>query len=200
MGREWVGEQGPALGAGITGAVVASYHTNLATYAKLFGWTWLEPIMWRFQRWLYSKTLLTLCPSPSTLHQLEEQSFRGVRLWPRGVDVSQYSPNKRSSGLREIWGVHTAVPSREPEVLTGAIKQHLPISASVHEIAKLGKTENFIGYNFQGRKASLPLTPPESPAIMPVGSASVTAGIPRTASPSTADERCVLLYIGRMSV
>lgn len=146
------------------------------------------------------RTLLTLCPSPSTLHQLEEQSFRGVRLWPRGVDVSQYSPNKRSSGLREIWGVHTAVPSREPEVLTGAIKQHLPISASVHEIAKLGKTENFIGYNFQGRKASLPLTPPESPAIMPVGSASVTAGIPRTASPSTADERCVLLYIGRMSV
>jgi hypothetical protein len=25
--REWVGERGPALGAGISGAIVASYHT-----------------------------------------------------------------------------------------------------------------------------------------------------------------------------
>jgi hypothetical protein len=28
---------------------------NLATYARLFGWSWLEPIMWNLQQWLYSK-------------------------------------------------------------------------------------------------------------------------------------------------
>ena len=147
---------------------------------------------------LSDRTLLTLCPSPSTLHQLEEQSFRGVRLWPRGVDVAQYSPNRRSSGLREIWGVHGIEPSKEPEVFTGEIKQHLPAASAVDEMAKLDGMESFIGYNFQGRKASLPLTPPESPAIMPLGSAAIGAGVPRSASPSAADERCVLLYIGRM--
>jgi hypothetical protein len=29
--------------------------SNLATYATLFGLPWLEPIMWVWQRWLYSK-------------------------------------------------------------------------------------------------------------------------------------------------
>lgn len=29
--REWVSEQGPALGAGISGAIVASYHTCVLT-------------------------------------------------------------------------------------------------------------------------------------------------------------------------
>jgi hypothetical protein len=54
-GQDWVGEGGPAIGTGISGAVVASYHTNLATYATLFGLSWLEPVMWRLQQWLYSK-------------------------------------------------------------------------------------------------------------------------------------------------
>lgn len=29
--------------------------SNLATYASLFGMSWLEPIMWKLQQWLYSK-------------------------------------------------------------------------------------------------------------------------------------------------
>lgn len=32
--------------------------SNLATYATLFGLPWLEPIMWVWQRWLYSKSVL----------------------------------------------------------------------------------------------------------------------------------------------
>lgn len=54
-GEKWVGEKGPGIGGGLRGAVVASYHTNLATYATLFGLPWLEPIIWVWQRWLYSK-------------------------------------------------------------------------------------------------------------------------------------------------
>lgn len=104
-GGEWVGRGGPAIGTGISGAVVASYHTNLATYATLFGMGWLEPMMWRLQRWLYSKTLLTLCPSPSTKAMLESNTFDGVRLWPRGVDLSQFGPNKRCVKMRAAWGV-----------------------------------------------------------------------------------------------
>jgi hypothetical protein len=50
-GEEWVSEEGPAMGAGVRGAVVASYHTS-----------WLEPIMWKLQQWLYSK-----CASPAII-------------------------------------------------------------------------------------------------------------------------------------
>ena len=81
-GEKWVGAKGPGIGGGVRGAVVASYHTcvqlalavscepgrtltpiyssgsNLATYATLFGLPWLEPIIWVWQRWLYSKCVL----------------------------------------------------------------------------------------------------------------------------------------------
>lgn len=107
-GENWVGRSGPAIGTGLSGAVVASYHTNLATYATLFGMSWLEPIMWHFQRWLYSKTILTLCPSPSTRNMLESNTFSGVRLWPRGVDLSQFGPSKRCAKMRALWGVGDA--------------------------------------------------------------------------------------------
>ncbi|WVR06117.1 hypothetical protein IAU60_003147 [Kwoniella sp. DSM 27419] len=104
-GDSWVGQGGPELGKGLGGAVVASYHTNLATYATLFGMSFLTPIIWAFQSSLYSKLLLTLCPSPSTRSMLKSQSFEGVRLWPRGVDLSQFGPSKRCTNLRREWGI-----------------------------------------------------------------------------------------------
>ncbi|KLT45009.1 UDP-Glycosyltransferase/glycogen phosphorylase [Cutaneotrichosporon oleaginosum] len=111
-GQDWVGDGGPAIGTGISGAVVASYHTNLATYATLFGLSWLEPVMWRLQQWLYSKTKLTLCPSPSTRDMLESQSFANVRLWPRGVDLSHFSRAHRCPKMRASWGVGDAPDGR----------------------------------------------------------------------------------------
>ncbi|WWC66126.1 uncharacterized protein I206_100026 [Kwoniella pini CBS 10737] len=104
-GDNWISNEGPQIGKGLGGAVVASYHTNLATYATLFGLSFLTPIIWAFQSSLYSKLLLTLCPSPSTKSMLESQSFSSVRLWPRGVDLTQFGPQKRDAALRESWGI-----------------------------------------------------------------------------------------------
>ncbi|WVW82623.1 hypothetical protein I302_104634 [Kwoniella bestiolae CBS 10118] len=113
-GDKWLSQEGesPTMGKGLGGAVVASYHTNLATYATLFGLSFLTPIIWAFQSSLYSKLLLTLCPSPSTKSMLESQSFDRVRLWPRGVDLSQFGPHKRDGALRASWGV-TNVEDRQ---------------------------------------------------------------------------------------
>jgi hypothetical protein len=36
---------------------IADSDSNLATYATLFGMPWLEPYMWRFQKWLYNKSV-----------------------------------------------------------------------------------------------------------------------------------------------
>lgn len=43
-GKEWMPEDHPGYPRGPGGAVVASYHTNLPTYATLFGFPWLEPV------------------------------------------------------------------------------------------------------------------------------------------------------------
>ncbi|KAK6905999.1 hypothetical protein I204_08513 [Kwoniella mangroviensis CBS 8886] len=116
-GDKWLSQESdsPTMGKGLGGAVVASYHTNLATYATLFGLSFLTPIIWAFQSSLYSKLLLTLCPSPSTKSMLESQSFNGVRLWPRGVDLSQFGPHKRDEALRASWGI--SIPENKEKML-----------------------------------------------------------------------------------
>ncbi|KAF8322514.1 UDP-Glycosyltransferase/glycogen phosphorylase, partial [Clavulina sp. PMI_390] len=101
----WLGAQvllAMQLG-GPGGAVVASYHTNLPTYATLFGFPWLEPIMWRFVRWLHRKCLLTACPSQSTADMLRSRGITSVRLWPRGVDLEMFGPHRRSHLRRVKW-------------------------------------------------------------------------------------------------
>lgn len=156
--------------------------SNLATYATLFGMSWLEPIMWRLQQWLYSKyvhpkrhesdppprTKLTLCPSPSTRDMLESQLFNNVRLWPRGVDLSQFSRAQRCAKMRALWGVG-GTPGFEAAT-----------AAAAH------------GTHFSGRKASLPLTPPASPIVSPAGASFPEALL-------QLPPRIVLLYVGRVS-
>ncbi|GHJ89291.1 hypothetical protein NliqN6_5693 [Naganishia liquefaciens] len=139
-GRRWA-QSGTrtAHGEAFEGAVVASYHTNLATYATLFGLPWLEPIIWKWQTYLLSKTSLTMCPSPSTAAMLHTKRVERVRTWPRGVDLPQLYPVKRSEQLRESWGIES-IPSTE----------------SVEQPSKNPKS-SFV----------MPLTPPLTPVTVP---------------------------------
>lgn len=162
--------------------------SNLATYATLFGLSWLEPLMWSLQRWLYAKCRLTLCPSPSTRDMLERNAFSDVRLWPRGVDLEQFGPSNRSQTLRDIWGVGPAPIA--------------PLPPSPVALKKLAH--------------GLPPTPPMSPVVVPAAPslASIVISTPATSSPLTpispaqstassvaGDEKpdLVILYVGRLS-
>lgn len=81
---------------------------------------------------------------------LEGQSFSGVRLWPRGVDLSQFGRHRRSSAMRASWGVG--------EIPTPDKHDSKPI-----------------GTHWRGRQASLPLTPPLTPWSGPVDHYTVPA-------------------------
>ncbi|CAO3599564.1 unnamed protein product [Absidia cylindrospora] len=85
--------------------LVASYHTNLATYCTHFGWGLFTPLMWRFNQFCHSFCQFTVCPSQSTRSMLLEHGFDDdkVRLWPRGVNTHRFSPNHRSDALRAQW-------------------------------------------------------------------------------------------------
>nr|WVH01979.1 lycosyl transferases group 1 protein [Naematelia aurantialba] len=171
--------------------------------------SWLEPIMWRLQRWLYSKTLLTLCPSPSTQAMLEAQSFSGVRLWPRGVDVSHFGPNKRSVQMRARWGVGNALAHAGVAATSKATFSSTNIGVDVGVSVSAPKTQD-AGVHYQGRKTSLPLTPPATPLVAAVGQTQAPdRALPTTNSPLPIPlpsyaavglpDRVVLLYVGRIS-
>jgi hypothetical protein len=49
--------------------IVSSYHTNLATYATLFGFSWLSAIMWRLMRFLHGRYELASLRSVPRLTQ-----------------------------------------------------------------------------------------------------------------------------------
>ncbi|HZS77613.1 MAG TPA: glycosyltransferase family 1 protein [Ktedonobacteraceae bacterium] len=83
--------------------VVSSYHTNLAAYCRHFGFPIFTRPMWIYNRFIHNQCELTFCPSPSTAAMLREQGFEHLRIWPRGVDTTLFSPERRSAATRAGW-------------------------------------------------------------------------------------------------
>jgi phosphatidylinositol alpha 1,6-mannosyltransferase len=81
--------------------VVASYHTDLPQYARLYGMSVLQDPIWAYFRWLHNQADLTLCPSHFTKQELEEHGFERVAVWGRGVDTQRYSPLHRTAEWRD---------------------------------------------------------------------------------------------------
>jgi len=84
---------------------VSSYHTNIALYAKHFGYPILSPVIWKLQHYLHGNCAAIMCPSPSTSKALTEHHFpeEKIRIWHRGVDTDLFSPAKRRKELRRLW-------------------------------------------------------------------------------------------------
>lgn len=80
--------------------VVASYHTDLPAYARLYGMRLLEDPIWAYFRLLHNQADLNLCPSHYTKMQLESHDFERVKVWGRGVDTEQYHPRQADSAWR----------------------------------------------------------------------------------------------------
>lgn len=85
---------------------VSSYHTNIALYAKHFGYPILSPVIWSLQKYLHGQCAAIMCPSPSTSKTLIDHQFPEdkLKIWHRGVDNELFSPSKRRKELREAWG------------------------------------------------------------------------------------------------
>jgi glycosyltransferase involved in cell wall biosynthesis len=84
---------------------VSSYHTNIALYAKHFGYSILSPVIWTLQQYLHGQCSVIMCPSPSTSMTLIDHQFPSdkLKIWHRGVDTELFSPMKRRKKLRETW-------------------------------------------------------------------------------------------------
>lgn len=81
--------------------LVASYHTNVAVYARHYHLNWLEPALWWYFRSLHNRAHINLCTSKATLAELEANRFCNLGLWERGVDVDTYASAERSDEMRQ---------------------------------------------------------------------------------------------------
>lgn len=85
--------------------VVASYHTHFSSYLSYYHMDKLEGVAWAYLRWFYSKCEHVYVPSRSMAKVLSDHGIvEGVELWPRGVDIAMFHPDKRSMEWRREKG------------------------------------------------------------------------------------------------
>jgi glycosyltransferase involved in cell wall biosynthesis len=81
--------------------LVASYHTNVAAYARYYNLNFSFNAARWWTRQLHNRAEVNLCTSKATMDYLLEEGIKRVRLWPQGVDARRFHPNKASEEWRE---------------------------------------------------------------------------------------------------
>ncbi|KAJ7749790.1 hypothetical protein DFH07DRAFT_922896 [Mycena maculata] len=87
--------------------VVTSHHTNLPTYAAVFGYPYFHHRTWSLHTWFHSFAAFTLVPSWSSAELLRGKGWERLRVVGRGVDPA-FCPTNRSAALRASWGARPA--------------------------------------------------------------------------------------------
>ncbi|MGH3089205.1 MAG: glycosyltransferase family 4 protein [Rubrobacteraceae bacterium] len=81
--------------------LVASYHTNVAQYARFYKLGFLRRAARWHTRRLHNRAEVNLCTSMSTGEYLRSEGIKRVHLWPQGVDIERFVPNKASKWWRD---------------------------------------------------------------------------------------------------
>jgi glycosyltransferase involved in cell wall biosynthesis len=99
--------------------LVASYHTNVAAYARYYHLNfWSDAARW-WTRQLHNRAEINLCTSEATLSYLLEEGIKRVRLWPQGVDARRFHPEKASEEWR--WRLSGGHPSEKILLYVGRL-------------------------------------------------------------------------------
>ena len=86
-------------------AIVSGFHTNFQQYTRQYGLGFITRLLTSYLRWFHNRSNATLVPSSSQKTELERRGFERLGLLSRGVDCQLFHPSRRSSFLRESWGL-----------------------------------------------------------------------------------------------
>lgn len=101
-----VGLAGRAIARQLGLPLVGSYHTQLGDHAAAYsGSRRVGRHLEDYLRWFYRRCAILYVPSESTLALLAERGYdrHRLRVWPAGVDVDEFTPERRSFTLRQRW-------------------------------------------------------------------------------------------------
>ena len=86
--------------------IISSYHTNFQNYSSHYGLGWLKKSIATYLRQFHNLTMATLVPTRALAESLQSNGYHHVSVMSRGVDVAKFTPVRRSSSLRDSWGVN----------------------------------------------------------------------------------------------
>jgi glycosyltransferase involved in cell wall biosynthesis len=89
-----------------------TYHTALPQYAHyLTEDPMIVQLMWKYIVWFYNQMDLVLVPSRSTAEELQQRGVNGdkMRIFPRGVDLQMFNPDKRNGFLENRYQISDEV-------------------------------------------------------------------------------------------
>ncbi len=85
--------------------VISGFHTNFQQYSIEYGFGFFTRVLTHYLRWFHNRSQMTVVPSISQKLELERRGFERIELLARGVDSQLFHPAKRSTALRESWGL-----------------------------------------------------------------------------------------------
>ncbi|KAJ7745386.1 glycosyl transferase group 1 [Mycena olivaceomarginata] len=118
--------------------VVTSHHTNLPTYAAVFGYPYYPYRTWQMHAYFHSFARCTLVPSASTADLLAERGFANLRVVSRGADFSLFNSALRSVSLRQQWVSAAAAHSAAFPVTTSLVSDPVIILS----VGRLSREKN----------------------------------------------------------
>lgn len=81
--------------------LVVSAHTDLPAYLHYYKLGALERFAWMLMRARHRRADINLCTSTVTLGDLQRHGIANLKLWQRAVDSVLFSPEARSSAMRD---------------------------------------------------------------------------------------------------
>ncbi|KAJ7144093.1 hypothetical protein C8R44DRAFT_601711, partial [Mycena epipterygia] len=114
--------------------IITSHHTNLPTYAAVFGYPYFHHRTWAVHAFLHSFARCTLVPSESTRGLLGAKGWQNLRVVGRGVEEGAFDPALRSPTLRRSWG---ASPSTIVILSVGRLSPEKNLPLLIHAYALL---------------------------------------------------------------
>lgn len=80
--------------------MVASYHTNVAEYARFYGLPFLHSAARKYTRTIHNMAAVNFCTSQATMDYLRDEGIKRLRLWPQGVDDRLFGPSRWADEMR----------------------------------------------------------------------------------------------------
>lgn len=121
--------------------LIGTYHTAFPQFARFItGDTTIEELTWRYTLWYYDQMDYIYVPSMATGKELTDKGVRQekIRLYPRGINTELYHPSKKSSILRDRYGINGKITL----LYVGRVskEKNLPLLCEV--FAELEQTKN----------------------------------------------------------
>ena len=80
--------------------VVASYHTDIPGYMRIWGLKFLSAPSRNYLRWVHNQADLNFCPSTEVQKELVTHGFKQMKIWDHGVDAHNFHPCHQDEDCR----------------------------------------------------------------------------------------------------